>query len=202
MKIYQIAGQPPMYTNTYLVISEGGHAAVIDPAGYFENYQQALEKHHARLTHIFLTHGHYDHVAVTARLKQEYGAAVYMDPADAQGNQLYPLSADVVDHEYREKAAIPLDELEFVPYYTPGHTRGSWCIYCKGYFFTGDTLFCGSIGRTDLPGGNMETMEASLTKLALLPYADETYVLPGHDVTSTLGQERRHNYYLRNLRED
>lgn len=197
MKVIHIPGLPPMYTNTYMIFSQGGKAAVVDPAGGVQDYQKALEQEGATLAYIFLTHGHFDHVGSVVRLAQATGATVVMDTADAQGNQYYPLTPDVIQAGYKEGEPYRLDELEISCYQTPGHTPGSWCLYCQGYLFTGDTLFSGSIGRTDLPGGDMNQMDRSLEKLAALPLGEDTKVLPGHESFSTLGQEKKYNYYLR-----
>ena len=97
---------------------------------------------------------------------------------------------------------INVDELTFKTWHTPGHTHGSWVILCGDMFFTGDTLFHGSIGRTDLPGGSMMQMEESLQKLLELPVPDKARVLPGHEAFSTMADEKRHNYYLREFMEE
>lgn len=199
MKVIQIQGLPPMYTNTYMIFSQGGKAAVIDPAGSVAEYQQALEKNGATLAYIFLTHGHFDHVGSVKALAKATGAVVVMDSADAQGNQYYPLTAQDLTRGYKEGETFLLDEVEISCWHTPGHTRGSWCLYCQGHLFTGDTLFSGSIGRTDLPGGDMGQMRQSLARLAALPLDPETQVLPGHEACSTLGEEKKYNYYLRHF---
>lgn len=199
MKVIQIQGLPPMYTNTYMIFSQGGKAAVIDPAGSVAEYQQALEKNGATLAYIFLTHGHFDHVGSVKALAKATGAVVVMDSADAQGNQYYPLTAQDLTRGYKEGETFQLDEVEISSWHTPGHTQGSWCLYCQGHLFTGDTLFSGSIGRTDLPGGDMGQMRQSLARLAALPLDPETQVLPGHEACSTLGEEKKYNYYLRHF---
>lgn len=116
-----------------------------------------------------------------------------MDPADAAGSQMLPLSRGLVDENWPEGDELTIDELTFRVYHTPGHTPGSVCLQCGGLLFSGDTLFAGSCGRTDLPGGSMAQMQKSLSMLAALPLADETQVLPGHEAFSTLGRERRGN---------
>ena len=91
---------------------------------------------------------------------------------------------------------LAIDELTFKIYHTPGHTPGSVCLGCGNLLFSGDTLFAGSCGRTDLPGGNVRAMQQSLALLAGLPLPDDTQVLPGHESFTTLGRERRSNPYL------
>ncbi len=193
MKIQHIPGLPPLYTNTFLIVTDAGHGILVDAAAAPQTYLDALEKEGASLTHILLTHGHYDHVGAVAALREQTGCKVYMDPADAAGSQMLPLSRGLVDENWPEGDELTIDELTFRVYHTPGHTPGSVCLQCGGLLFSGDTLFAGSCGRTDLPGGSMAQMQKSLSMLAALPLADETQVLPGHEAFSTLGRERRGN---------
>lgn len=193
MKIQHIPGLPPLYTNTFLIVTDAGHGILVDAAAAPRTYLDALQRENAVLTHILLTHGHYDHVGAVAALRQKTGCKVYMDPADALGSQMLPLSRGLVDENWPEGDELTIDELTFRVYHTPGHTPGSVCLQCGGLLFSGDTLFAGSCGRTDLPGGSMAQMQKSLSMLAALPLADETQVLPGHEAFSTLGRERRGN---------
>lgn len=193
MKIQHIPGLPPLYTNTFLIVTDAGHGILVDAAAAPRTYLDALQRENAVLTHILLTHGHYDHVGAVAALREQTGCKVYMDPADALGSQMLPLSRGLVDENWPEGDELTIDELTFRVYHTPGHTPGSVCLQCGGLLFSGDTLFAGSCGRTDLPGGSMAQMQKSLSMLAALPLADETQVLPGHEAFSTLGRERRGN---------
>lgn len=193
MKIQHIPGLPPLYTNTFLIVTDAGHGILVDAAAAPRTYLDALQRENAVLTHILLTHGHYDHVGAVAALREQTGCKAYMDPADAAGSQMLPLSRGLVDENWPEGDELTIDELTFRVYHTPGHTPGSVCLQCGGLLFSGDTLFAGSCGRTDLPGGSMAQMQKSLSMLAALPLADETQVLPGHEAFSTLGRERRGN---------
>ncbi len=193
MKIQHIPGLPPLYTNTFLIVTDAGHGILVDAAAAPRTYLDALQRENAVLTHILLTHGHYDHVGAVAALREQTGCKVYIDPADAAGSQMLPLSRGLVDENWPEGDELTIDELTFRVYHTPGHTPGSVCLQCGGLLFSGDTLFAGSCGRTDLPGGSMAQMQKSLSMLAALPLADETQVLPGHEAFSTLGRERRGN---------
>lgn len=199
MKIQHIHGVPPLYTNTFLIVTDAGHGIIVDPAAAPRTYLDALQQAGATLTHLLLTHGHYDHVGAVAALKKATGCKVYMDPADAQGTQMMPLTPDLVDEPWPADGALAIDELTFKIYHTPGHTPGSVCLLCGEYLFSGDTLFAGSCGRVDLPGGSARQMQQSLAALAALPLADATQVLPGHESFSTLGQERRTNPYLNGM---
>ena len=196
MKIQHIPGAPPLYTNTFLLVTDAGHGILVDAAAAPQTYLDALEKEGTSLTHILLTHGHYDHVGAVAALRQKTGCKVYMDPVDAVGSQMQPLTRDLVDEGWPAQGELKIDELTFQIYHTPGHTPGSVCLRCGNLLFSGDTLFAGSCGRTDLPGGSMAQMQQSLSLLAALPLPDETQVLPGHEAFSTLGRERRSNPYL------
>ena len=200
MKAFHIVGPAPLCTNTFLLVTDTGHAVAIDPAADASLYEQALEQTGAKLTHILCTHGHYDHVGAVKQLKEKWGCKVYLDPADAKGNSSLPMTES--DSGYVDGGEIKVDELTFKTWHTPGHTPGSWVILCGDMFFTGDTLFHGSIGRTDLPGGSMMQMEESLQKLLELPVPDKARVLPGHEAFSTMADEKRHNYYLREFMEE
>ncbi len=200
MKAFHIVGPAPLCTNTFLLVTDAGHAVAIDPAADASLYEQALEQTGAKLTHILCTHGHYDHVGAVKQLKEKWGCKVYLDPADAKGNSSLPMTES--DSGYVDGGEIKVDELTFKTWHTPGHTPGSWVILCGDMFFTGDTLFHGSIGRTDLPGGSMMQMEESLQKLLELPVPDKARVLPGHEAFSTMADEKRHNYYLREFMEE
>ena len=199
MKIQHIHGLAPLYTNTFLITTDAGHGIIVDPAAAPETYLQALEKEGARLTHILLTHGHYDHVGAVAALRKSTGCKVYMDPVDAVGSQMLPLTKDLVDENWPADNALKIDDLTFTVYHTPGHTPGSVCLVCGQIMFSGDTLFAGSCGRTDLPGGSVRQMQQSLSMLAALPLSDEVQVRPGHESFTTLGQERRSNPYLNGM---
>lgn len=200
MKAFHIVGPAPLCTNTFLLVTDAGHAVAIDPAADASLYEQALEQTGAKLTLILCTHGHYDHVGAVKQLREKWGCKVYLDPADAKGNSSLPMTES--DSGYVDGGEIKVDELTFKTWHTPGHTPGSWVILCGDMFFTGDTLFHGSIGRTDLPGGSMMQMEESLQKLLELPVPDKARVLPGHEAFSTMADEKRHNYYLREFMEE
>lgn len=201
MKAFHIVGAAPLYTNTFMLITDAGSAVIVDPAAEASVYTEALEQNGAKLTHIFCTHGHYDHIGAVKELKERWGCKVYMDAADAKGNRSMPMEAETIDSGYTDGGEIKVDELTFKTWHTPGHSQGSWVILCGEMFFAGDTLFAGNIGRTDLPGGSMAQMEESLQKLLDLPIPDNAQVLPGHDNFSTMGAEKKHNYYLREFLE-
>lgn len=195
MKAYHVVGEAPMYTNTFLLVSDAGHAVVIDPAAAAEDYNKLLKKAGAALTDILCTHGHFDHVGSAAELKEQWHARLWCEKADLGGGQFFPLQA--ADSGYEEGGVVKVDEMEFTAWHTPGHTPGSVCLLCGPYLFTGDTLFAGSVGRTDLPGGSTRQMNESLRKLAGLPIPEQAQVLPGHGDLSTFGEELKHNWYIK-----
>lgn len=197
MHIVHIPGPPPLYTNSFLLFGENGKAAVIDPNAAPEEYLRQLAQHGASLTHILLTHGHFDHVGAVEALRAQTGARVWMHAQDAVGGRLFPFTAP--DHGYIDGETIEADtDLAFRVVTTPGHSRGSVCLVCGDVLFSGDTLFAGEIGRTDLDGGSMDAMRQSLAKLcAAVP--QNARVLPGHGAFSTMDAERANNPYLRGL---
>lgn len=198
MQAFHLLGPAPFYTNSFLLISDAGNAVVIDPAAEVQEYDKLLQEKNAKLTHILCTHGHYDHVGSAGTLRREHGAKLLCEAADCKGTQLFPLKPEQVDGGYAEGQTLALDELRFTVWHTPGHTAGSVLLLCgQEYLFAGDTLFQGSIGRTDLEGGDGRMMDKSLCKLAALPIPREAQVLPGHGDFSTFGQELDTNFYIR-----
>ena len=120
MKAYHVVGQAPMYTNTFLLISDAGHGVVIDPAGAAADYNKILDQEGASLTQILCTHGHFDHVGSAEELKQKWGAKLWCEAADLEGSQFYPLTE--ADSGYQEGGTIQVDEMTFTVWHTPGHT--------------------------------------------------------------------------------
>ncbi len=171
MKLIHIHGVWPLYTNTFLLITAAGHAVVVDPAAEAETYLAQLKENNATLTDIFLTHGHYDHVGSVAALKKATGAKVHMDLADAKGDQMYPLTPDLIDAPWPAgNSEYQVDEpLMFRIWHTPGHTPGGVVIACGDRLFSGDTLFAGSCGRVDLPGATRRRCNAALLWWRICP---------------------------------
>ena len=128
--------------------------------------------------------------------RRETGCKVYLDPADALGDALYPLKASDVDEAWPASGSLTIDELTFTIYHTPGHTRGSVVLALGKLLFCGDTLFAGSCGRTDMPGGSGIQMQQSLSMLAESDLRNDVQVLPGHGEDSTLGRERLSNPFM------
>ena len=195
MQAFHIPAGAPLYTNTFLLISDAGHAVIIDPAADVQGYDKILKEQNATLTTLLCTHGHYDHVGSAEALRQEWGAKLYCEPADCKGDRMFPLKS--ADSGYAEGENLAVDELTFRVWHTPGHTEGGVVLLCGEYLFVGDTVFQGSIGRTDLEDGSIQKMNESLRKFAALPISKETQLLPGHGDFSTFGEELENNFYIR-----
>ena len=189
----------PIGTNCYfLQDEESGLMAIIDPGDDWERILHQVKKAEGEVKYILLTHGHYDHTtAVPDLVKALPGVQVYIHQADANGagSQLFPLAAQVKDlNNYDEGDTLTLGSLTIEVLHTPGHSKGSVTLKVGDVLFTGDTLFCGSCGRTDLRGGSYEEIMASLKRLGELE--GDFHVCPGHDRTSTLERERKYNPFL------
>lgn len=183
-------------TNCYLVKDTvTGKGAIIDPGDKADRIRAAAEKMGMEPEVIFLTHAHFDHILAVEPLKAAYpGIKVYIHPNDDGLKQPYGYPPPKATDFYVEGSVVKVGELEFKVLHTPGHTQGSVTLQCGDVLFTGDTLFRGSMGRTDLPGGNDAQILASLVRLAELP--GDYKVCPGHEGTSTLETERQTNYCI------
>ena len=188
----------PIGTNCYILEDEK-KIAIIDPGDEAGRILEVLEETEGTVAYILLTHGHYDHTTAVPELHKALPEAkIYIHQADANGagSRLFPLAGQVDDLLlYDEGDALPLGSLTIEVLHTPGHSKGSVTLKAGDVLFTGDTLFAGSMGRTDLSGGDEEEIVASLKRLGELE-GDFT-VCPGHMQTSTLNQERKTNPYLR-----
>lgn len=186
-------------TNCYVVTDEATlDCAVIDPGDESNTILDYLEENHLRCRAILLTHGHFDHVGAADTLAEETGATVYMnreDDAEVRRNLHFPFHLPANGEYYADGDSVEIASLRFEVIGTPGHTPGGVTLRCQDALFTGDTLFRGSCGRTDLPGGDMDQQLRSLRRLCSLEGDYEVY--PGHMDSSTLARERLFNYYCR-----
>ncbi len=196
MKSFHLNGAAPYYTNSYVLITQQNNAVIIDPAASTADYQALLAREGATLVAIFCTHGHFDHVPSAKALREQAGVVLYCSAQDTRGNVLFPLN--FADKGYTDGEVIAIDELQFKVYATPGHSAGSVCLLCGDLFFTGDTIFRGSIGRTDLEGSDPYTMLATLRKFVAYGIAGSTQILPGHEGGSTYAHELATNWHLQN----
>jgi len=187
-------------TNCYILEDEEAKlCAIIDPGDEAERILAQVQADGMQVKYILLTHGHYDHTTAVPELHEKLPEAqIYIHQADSHGagGRLFPLASQVDELLlYDEGDVLTLGGLTIEVMNTPGHSLGSVVLKVVDVLFTGDTLFAGSCGRTDLRGGNYEQMLASLKRLALLE--GDYHVLPGHDVSSTLERERKTNYYMK-----
>ena len=183
-------------TNTYLVWEETSDTCVVIDPGYEPDTILAEAKKLGKeIAAIFLTHGHFDHVGAVRELVAEVGCPVYLNEADLSMPQQMTAGPLYYTHTYGEGDFVEMAGLAFKVLHTPGHTPGSICLLCENVMFSGDTLFWGSCGRTDLPGGSWTTIRGSLKRLAELSGDYDVY--PGHGDATRLDFERKMNPYMR-----
>jgi len=203
---YELVVVGALETNCYLVYCEKSRAcAVIDPGADHEKIVAAISDLELKPVIVLNTHGHVDHVGANSDILQKYGVPLAMHKADAgllhvSDNIELSLLLGARDSPAPDRLLDDGDEisvgsftLRVIP--TPGHTPGSIGFINDGVLFSGDTLFCGGVGRTDLPGGSWKDLETSIRE-RILTLPDDTIVLPGHGPWTTVGQERGTNPFL------
>ena len=182
-------------TNCYIAWAEGSTGCIVVDPGYEPEYLlEQVYKEDKTLDAILLTHGHFDHVGGVKHLAAETGCPVFICAEDLRLDSAFTAGTLHYTDTYKEGDTLNLAGLALQVLHTPGHTPGSVCLRCGDVLFSGDTLFAGSCGRTDLPGGDHETIVRSLSRLANLP--GNPQVLPGHGSISTLNIERMTNPFL------
>jgi hydroxyacylglutathione hydrolase len=206
--IHKIFPVGPLQCNCSVIGDEQTHEAmVIDPGDQIEGILDILRQERLTLKQIVITHAHIDHVGGAMKLKAATGVPILMNQNDYALLKMLDMQAawigmrppgDVqVDETIGQGRVLKIGEISSNVIHTPGHTEGSICVYFpeEKKLFAGDTLFAGSIGRTDLPGGSMDKIMRSLhTQVLTLP--DETEVVPGHGPVTTIGEERETNPFL------
>jgi len=206
--IHEILPVGPLQCNCSIIGDETTHEGmVIDPGDDIEDVLDLIEKHNLKIKQIVITHAHIDHVGGAMKLRAATGAPILLNQNDYALLKMLDVQAAwigmkdpgkvAIDHSLGQSDKVQAGSLTADVIHTPGHTEGSICLYfsLESKLVAGDTLFAGSIGRTDLPGGSMEKIIRSLReKVMALP--DDTLVVPGHGPLTTIGEERESNPFL------
>lgn len=196
----------PVYTNCYFLKNKAtDELVIIDPADCPEKIEQKVSQMNGKPVAVLLTHGHFDHIMAAQAVKEKYNIPIYACRQEEE--MLREPSVNMTAHYGRDCSITPdrfLDDLDVFEVagfsiqmiHTPGHTKGSCCYYLKDedVLFSGDTVFCGSVGRTDFPGGSSSALVTSVRRL-LKELPAETEVYPGHENDTSIEQERCWNPY-------
>lgn len=211
--ILESAAVGPFFKNGYIIGCERTREAVfIDPGDEVEELLEYIAREQLKITHILLTHAHVDHVSGVAAAKRALAAPIYLHRDDqaiydnaVRTGLMFGLTVEQpppVDHYYQGEGPITFGDYSFEIKHTPGHCPGNVCLALTKRggtkapdLFVGDTLFAGSIGRTDLPGGNFEVLMKAITEV-LFAYPDESIVYSGHGPETTIGRERATNPFV------
>ena len=196
----------PIMANCYIVgCEETREAVVIDPGEDAEKILQKLAELKLKVKYIVNTHGHFDHVGANGKLKEATGAELLIHAADApmlghlvQAAASFGLRSEnspPPDRTIDEGDEIKVGNITFEVIHTPGHSPGGISLKADNYLFVGDTLFSGSIGRTDLPGGNFNTLKESIQK-KIFPLGDNIRVFTGHGPETSVGREKKFNPFV------
>lgn len=193
MKTYHLTGKAPYFTNCYVMTDNDGNAVMIEASADVNKVQDILDNDRVQLKAILLTHGHADHRETLEQCREKFGCPVYISAADSE---FFGIS-DTLPLTDGENLTFGQIKIQVIS--TPGHTPGGCCLVCEDMLFSGDTLFAGTVGRTDLGGGDFDTLMKSLEKLSG-SVKENLKVLPGHNHFSTMELEKENNPYLKNIR--
>jgi len=194
----------PLESNCFIVADEKSkECIVIDPGDEPDRILDFVRENNFKVKYIICTHGHFDHVAAVSDIKKETGAGLILHPGDMEiyrgtkdqakswGFEIDPQPEP--DILASDSYKIEVGGLRFEIVHTPGHSPGGICLYGEGILISGDTLFAGSVGRTDLHGGDIRGLKKSFKRLMSLPH--NTKILPGHGPESTIGREKTDNFF-------
>ncbi len=197
----------PIMANCFILGCESTkEAVVIDPGDDADRILMELAKSDLKVKYLINTHGHFDHVGANKRMREVTGAKLGIHPDDepmlgelSQSALMFGMSVEnspPADFLLNDGDDVTFGEITLKVIHTPGHSKGGICLYTKGHLFAGDTLFAGSIGRTDLPGGDYDALISSI-KTKLLDLDEETTVYTGHGPETNIANEKRMNPFLR-----
>ncbi|RJQ51340.1 MAG: MBL fold metallo-hydrolase [Nitrospiraceae bacterium] len=198
----------PLQENCYIVgDKKTKQAIVIDPGDEPDRILDEIKEHGLEVSAVILTHAHFDHVGAAGDIRKGTGAKILMHKDDMEAYGLAKEQAFFWGYEMEdlpqpdgfvdEGDEIKAGNLGFRVMHTPGHSQGGICLYGEGVVFTGDTIFQGSVGRTDFPGGSIEELRESFRRLLDLP--EDTKVFSGHGPETTIGTEKRENFFMNEI---
>lgn len=196
-----------LQVNCFIVYDESLDATVVDPGDEAEKIIRLIEDRKLKVSRIVCTHAHFDHVGAVTRLKEKTGAAVLLHKgdldiymrADKQG-ALWGFHIEqppAPDMYMLEGDEVSVGRFRLKVLHTPGHSPGGICLYGERVIFTGDTIFAGSVGRTDFPGGSLAELKRSFARIIALP--SETRMFPGHGPLTTVKNEKEDNFFVHEL---
>ncbi len=192
-------------TNSYLIgDEETKQAVVIDPGDEGDRIMEMVKESGLKVNSIICTHAHFDHIGAAGDIRKETGAKIILHKEDLEGYGLAKEQASFwgfdldelpqPDDFMEEGDDIKVGNLNFKVMHTPGHSKGSVSLYGEGILLSGDTIFQGSVGRTDFPGGSMEQLKTSFKRLLDLP--EETKIFSGHGPETTVKREKKENFFV------